>query len=762
MNVAITEGLAIMPPAFSDGLDVWSSANGTSGSATYAGSASAAYVPSDADFGGCLELQKTQSTQKLRWMGQVPIRPGLYLQITARVKAVSGNLPSVRIAGYAMGASAHVSGLTEVGAATALSAYGEVVTVRAIVSVAAREGVDMAWGMDPVYGHFGIDLTGQTGGVVRIDDLEIEDVSEYFFRDLIGMVDVRDYGAKGDGSTDDAAAFAAADSDAGGRTVLVPEGSYYIASSISLQSPMRFIGTLVMPAAARLALMTSYDFPTYAAAFGDEELGLRKALQALFGYVDHNVLDLKGRRVEITKPLRVEEYAPDLSSFSNRRVLQNGQLNVIEGTAWNDVTVTSTATYNIAQPTTLTGVANVANIPVGAHITGTGVGREVYVRAKNVGAQTITLSQPLYGGSGTRSYTFTRYQYVLDFSGMDKLDRFNIANVEILCNGVSSAWMFAPDGQMNQIRDSYVVRPKDRVFTSIGRGCQDFLIDGCQFLSDEQSTPAQDRKSVVLNVNANDVKIRDSRFVRFGTTFVLNGSGHLIVGNHWFQGDNETSATRVAGLVFTQTNVQSAVTGNYIDNNIIEWTNEHDATPDFGNEYSFGGLTVTGNTCVCINTAAWFTWFSIKPYGTGHFIQGLNISNNVFKSLNGTIDKIEKVDTTFADLDYSRIRNVMIEGNMFNGVTKFTCSPVTLEMNQSTAQQVWVLDAAEYMPFGGWARNVEGIVAEGMVRDGSAARVTEMPYVQVEQGTAKQQVWLNWSKATRGRLQVRLRMDTPV
>ncbi|WP_339112162.1 glycosyl hydrolase family 28-related protein [Thioclava sp. GXIMD2076] len=761
MNVAITEGLDLMPPAFSEGLDVWSSENGTSGSATYDGSATAAYVPSDADFGGCLELQKTQATQKLRWMGQVPIRPGLYLQITARVKAVSGNLPSVRIAGYAMSGSAHVSGLTEVGTATALETYGEVVTVRAIVSVATREGVDMGWGMDPAYGHFGIDLTGQTGGVVRIDDLVIEDVSDYFFRDLIGIVDVRDYGAVGDGTTDDRAAFSAADSDAGGRSILVPAGSFYIGSTLSLQSPMRFIGTLVMPDAARLALMTSYDFPTYAAAFGDEELGLRKALQALFGYVDHNVLDLKGRRVEITKPLRIEEYAPDVTSFSNRRVLQNGQLNVIDGTAWDDVKVTSQATYAIAQPTTLTGVANVANIPVGAHVTGTGVGREVYVRSKNVGAQTVTLSQPLYGGAGTRTYTFTRYQYVLDFSGMEKLDRFNIANLEFLCNGLASAWMFAPDGQMNQIRDSYVVRPKDRVFTSIGRGCQDFLIDGCQFLSDEQSTPAQDRKSVVLNVNANDVKIRDSRFVRFGTTFVLNGSGHLIVGNHWFQGDNETSATRVAGLVFTQTNVQSAVTGNYIDNNIIEWTNEHDATPDFSNEYSFGGLTVTGNTCVCINTAAWFTWFSIKPYGTGHFIQGLNISNNVFKSLNGTIDKIEKVDTTFADLDYSRIRNVMIEGNMYNGVTKFTCSPVTLEMNQSTAAQTWVLDASAYLPFGGWARNVEGLVAEGMVRNGSSARVTEMPYVQVEQGTGSQQVWLNWSQATQGRVQVRLRMDTP-
>ena len=33
-----------------------------------------------------------------------------------------------------------------------------------------------------------------------------------------------------------------------------------------------------------------------------------------------------------------------------------------------------------------------------------GVGREVYVRDKNVATRTLTLSQPLYGGAGTRLY----------------------------------------------------------------------------------------------------------------------------------------------------------------------------------------------------------------------------------------------------------------------------------------------------------------------------------------------------------------------
>ncbi|OWY14551.1 hypothetical protein B6V72_04670 [Thioclava sp. F34-6] len=763
MNVAITEGLVLTPPAFAEGLDQWSSEDGTPGSTTYESSGNAALVPADADFGGCLEMLKMQTVQKLRYMGDTPILPGAYLRIRARVKAVSGNLPEVRIAGYAVtGSGSHVSGVVEVGPTVALQSYGEVVEVSAIVGTGSRDGVDMSWGLDAIYGHFGLDLTGATGGVVRIDDIEIEDVTEAFLRELMGWVDVKDYGAVGDGVTDNVAAFNAADQAANGRKVLVSEGNYYLGSSISISSPVEFVGTLVMPVAAKLALMSSFDFPTYAAAFGDELAGFKKALQALFGYTDHNVLDLKGRRVEVTEPIRIEEIAPDLSSFSNRRVLQNGQINVIAGSGWDDEVVTSQATYSVSQSMQLTSVANIANIPVGARITGTGVGREVYVRSKNNGAQTLYLSQPLYGGSGTRTYTFTRHQYVLDFSGMEKLDRFNIANVEFLCNGAASCIMLAPDGQMFQIRDSYVVRPRDRAITSIGRGCQDLLIDGCQFLSDEMLVPAQDRKSMVLNVNANDSKIRDSRFVRFGTSFVLNGSGHLIVGNHWFQGDEETSGVRVAGLVFTQTNVQSAVTGNYIDNSVIEWTNEHDAEPDFASEYSFGGLTVTGNTCVCINVAPWFTWLSIKPYGPGHFIQGLSVTNNVFKSLNGSVDRIEKIDTSFADIDRSRVRNVVFEGNMFNGIKEISQNPVMVEVNQSAAQSVWTADASEYLPFAGWARNVQGLIAEGMVRDSSGARIDAMPYVAVEQGAAKNQITVNWPEAAKGRLQVTLRMDNPI
>lgn len=147
MNKAITDGVLLMPPAFAAGLDVYSSGDGTPGSDTYLNAVNAAFVPADQDFGGCLELLKTDATQKLRYMGETPLLPGCYLRITARVKAVSGNLPSVRIAAYAGGAGGlPVSGVTTTGPSVTLTSYGEVVEVSAIVGAGLRGGVDMVWG----------------------------------------------------------------------------------------------------------------------------------------------------------------------------------------------------------------------------------------------------------------------------------------------------------------------------------------------------------------------------------------------------------------------------------------------------------------------------------------------------------------------------------------------------------------------------------------------------------------------------------------
>ena len=172
MNKAVTDGVVLMPTPYSAGLGVWSSGDGTPGSDTYANVVGASFVPADQDFGGALEIIKTNATQKLRYMGQTSMLPGCYLRVTARVKAIAGNLPNVQIAAWAGDANgANVASVVQVGPAQPLTSYGDVVEVSAIVGAGNRSGVDMVWGAEPVYGHFGIDLTGPTGGIVRVDDI---------------------------------------------------------------------------------------------------------------------------------------------------------------------------------------------------------------------------------------------------------------------------------------------------------------------------------------------------------------------------------------------------------------------------------------------------------------------------------------------------------------------------------------------------------------------------------------------------------------
>jgi hypothetical protein len=762
MNKAVTDGLVLTPPEFAGGLTVWSRGDGTAGTPTYDGAADAALIAADQDFGGCLELQKTETTQTLRYMGETTILPGCYLQVRARVKAISGAFPTVRVAAYAgqLGGAA-VPGVVTTGPSVTLDTYGEVVTITAIVGTGSRTGVDMAWGTSAAFGHFGIDLTGPDGGVIRVDDIEITDVTYFFHRKMMDWVDVKDFGAAGDGVTDDSAAFLAADLAAQGREVLVPAGTFNLAESVTLTTQARFEGTITMPDDKVLALTKNFDLPTYIDAFGDEVLGFKKAFQALMNFSDHDSLDMGGRRVELDGPLVLQATVANQSSFQIRRVLRNGQINLTSSANWDDVQVTSSASYSAGNPDTLTAVANVANVPIGALVTGVGVGREVYVLDINIGAATLTLSQPLYAAAGTQTYTFTRFQYALDFSGFTVLDKFEMESMEIQCNGFGSAILLPPAGKLFQMRDCSVTKPKDRGVTSHGLGCQGLHMDRCQFTSNEQSVAATARVSIALNVNANDVKVRGSRFSRFRHTAVVHGGGHLISGNHWFQGDEVTDGARLGGLIFTQTNVKSAVVGNYIDNSSIEWTNEHDAAPEFSSEFSFGGLTISGNIFTANDVASFFNWIAIKPHGPGHFVNGLNISGNVFKSLNGSIDRIETVDSSIAPLDMTRMRRIQIEGNTFNSVTYPVANPATENFTIGSAQSVWSLGFGDLFPFGGHARRVVSITADGQITNAAAGAHWDQPFATSGTGANNDEVQLTWSEPVSGKVTVTARIDNP-
>jgi len=763
MNKAITDGLDFMPPAFIDGLADWSSEDGTPGSATYDGAANAALVASDPDFGPCVELQKTSTLQKLRYMGDTPMLPGCYLQVTIRFKVLSGLFPSFRVAAWAGGPGGlHVIGLDETGPEVLPDTYGRIYSVSAIVGTGDRTGVDLVWGTEPVFGHFGLDMTGDDGAVVRVESVVIEDKTEVFYRKLMGWVDVRDYGAIGDGITNDRLAFLAADADAQGREIVVSEGTYYIDTSITINAPIRFEGQLIMPSSARLQITSNYEYKTYEAAFGNEREALTRALAALFNFTDHESLDLGGRRIQLDEPIDVHAAVGNKDNFGSRRVIRNGQLEATDSAGWDTTTVTSSASYSTGSPKTLSSVVNVANIPVGSLVTGSGVGREVYVSSKDDGAGTITLSQELVNPPSSQTYTFERFKYLLDFSGFDGISRFQVSNIEFACLGRCSALILPYTGFEWSIRNCWFLKPKDRGLTSHHKGCFGISLDNNEWYTSEYDELAQNRTSIAFNTNFNDIKVRDNQAVRFKHFGVVAGGGHIIAGNHVWQGDSAPSGDRTAGFVFTSRNCNSVVTGNYIDNCFIDIANEHANYTNVGSgTVPFGALSITGNIFVVSDTASWFTFIRLSPYGSGHHIDGITVMGNTFKDIgSGTIDRVESIVTSNGSFDHALTKNILFYGNSFEDVIDRTENPANVTVSQVSAVSTWTYSHAAKVPFGGQVRGVEGWAAIGPVQDAANAPQFDAPYFNVAQGGAGDSVSISWSAARKGVLQLNLRSDS--
>ena len=761
MNKAITDGINFMPPAFVDGLDVWSDQDGTPGSTTYENASNATLIASDADFGACVELLKTQTTQRLRYMGEIPVLPGCYLRIRVRVKAMSGQMPSVRISGWAGGAGGvHITGVDETGSAQLLTEFGNVKVIEAIVGSGARTGVNMIWGREPIYGHFGLDLLGANGGVVRIEDITIEDVTSVFHRKMIDVVDVSDYGAIGNGFTDNTAAFEAADADSNGRDILVPEGVFYLAQTVTINNRIRFEGTVTMPDAAILQLTKNFSFSAYEEAFDDETEALRKAIQALFNFTDHDSLNLDGRIINLTEPLDVHAAIGNRDTFASRRVIQNGELRAAGTSTWDTDVVTATATYSTSNNRKLTNVQNIASIQQGSLVEGNGVGREVYVHKVDIPNNTLELTQSLYGPASSQTYTFSRFKYMLDFSGFTRLQRFVVDDINFKCQNKASGIMMAPDGLIFGIKDCYFVAAKDRCVTSSGTGCAGLMMDRNNFISSEEGTTVSQRKTIGFNTNGNDVKLRSNRGSRFKHWGVMSGTGNIISGNHFFQGEDQGGSDRTAGLVLAVKNCKTTITGNYVDNCYISWTNEHD---DDVNKTSnaFGSLSITSNIFTGFETETWFSFLRIKPFGTNQYIDGLSVTGNTFKPFGSVIiDRVEEVDTSFGPLDTSKTRNVVFAQNQFSSVKYRSQSPVNVEISRTSNAQNWTEDLSGYLPFGLSAKHVTSVVPKGAII--GSGTVYSMPYAITELGADKASVRLNWPSSVRGTVRCEVRVDDPV
>lgn len=180
--------LDLMPPDFSEGLDDWSRGHGTPDTPTYDNAPNVRLARNDADFGTCLELRKVDEVQRLRYMGEVPIARGAFIRISARVKALRGPVPTVRIAAWPGGAfGLGVNELPRTGRHVVLGAHGIVREISAVIGPEPLAGVDLVWDARALYAHVGLDVIGPMNGVVRIQSIRVLDVSERYARRVLPL-----------------------------------------------------------------------------------------------------------------------------------------------------------------------------------------------------------------------------------------------------------------------------------------------------------------------------------------------------------------------------------------------------------------------------------------------------------------------------------------------------------------------------------------------------------------------------------------------
>jgi hypothetical protein len=171
----------LAPPDFAEGLDDWSSGDGTPDSPTYEDATHARIAVGDAVFGACLEMRKIDGVQRLRYMAELPIRHGCFVEVSARVRALRGPLPGVRIAAWPGGLHGRrVEDLVEAAPILLMQKHEAIYTVRAVIGPRPKPGVDLVWDGRVLYAHVGLDLVGPVGGVIRIERLCVHDVTASF------------------------------------------------------------------------------------------------------------------------------------------------------------------------------------------------------------------------------------------------------------------------------------------------------------------------------------------------------------------------------------------------------------------------------------------------------------------------------------------------------------------------------------------------------------------------------------------------------
>lgn len=172
----------LMPPPFARGLDRWSPADGDPAGPSLADGPGAFFLRRDEALGHCVELRLRRRVTSVRWMGETPLLAGRVLRLSVRARGQTGHA-AVRLAGWAGGAGGReLTGQPASGREVPLDARRVRTAVATVARSAPAPGLDMAWDQCAIFGHFGFDVLGEEGAIVRLDRLRVELLPRTEFR----------------------------------------------------------------------------------------------------------------------------------------------------------------------------------------------------------------------------------------------------------------------------------------------------------------------------------------------------------------------------------------------------------------------------------------------------------------------------------------------------------------------------------------------------------------------------------------------------
>lgn len=119
-------------------------------------------------------------------------------------------------------------------------------------------------------------------------------------------------------------------------------------------------------------------------------------------------------------PIDHQEAVATRQGYAVRRVIRNGEFYPRHNTAWENEIVISRGTYASSNPKMLYNLNNIANIKAGSLVESNCVGRKSHMTSVDINSGEATLSEALHDAEGTQDFTFTRFKYMLDFSGLDQ------------------------------------------------------------------------------------------------------------------------------------------------------------------------------------------------------------------------------------------------------------------------------------------------------------------------------------------------------